>query len=254
MFGVPQHIRGSSQSLERVQLQQAFSSQNTTWKIYFPEVVKNQVFSAVSLLRTLLFWGILEHLFQNGICGCLQWPKELEWGFMDRSLFLLVLTQSVRKCSVSAAENPKSGIPGQAGRDVPAPPAPSAPVGSWLSPPVVSWQRCSDRNGFENEKKSFLLICPRLWIKFLTVCAPWEQLLPLQDGKGKREGQSSSGKDPTPLKMCPCFDSNPHVAPVQTILISSFAFCVAFLILNLFMTWTFRLLCLSSKATEVIPK
>lgn len=57
-----------------------------------------------------------------------------------------------------------------------------------------------------------------------------------QDGQGKRKGQSSSGKDPTPLKMCPCFDSNPHVAPVQTILISSFAFCVAFLILNLLMT------------------
>lgn len=43
------------------------------------------------------------------------------------------LTRSVRKCSVSAAENPKPGITGQAGRDVPAPPAPSAPVGSCLS-------------------------------------------------------------------------------------------------------------------------
>lgn len=118
---------------ERIQLQQAFSNQNTIWKIYFPKVVKNQVFSAVSLLRTFLFWGILEHLFQNGICGCLQCAEELEWGFMDRSLLLLVLPRSVRKCSVSAAENPKPGITGQAGRDVPAPPAPSAPVGSCLS-------------------------------------------------------------------------------------------------------------------------
>lgn len=130
-------------------------------------------------------------------------------------------------------------------------PSPSWP---WRLLGIPPWQCCSDRNGFGNDNKSILLICTRLWMEFLTLGAPWEQLLLSQGGKGKREGQCSSGKDPTPLKMCPCSDSNPHVAPVQTILISSFAFCVAFLILNLFMTWTFRLLCLSPKATEVIPK
>lgn len=155
-------------------------------------------------------------------------------------------------CLSSWKSQTRDHRPGREG--CPSSPCSFCPRRVLLVPPVVSWQRCSDRNGFGNKKKSFLLICTQLWMKFLTVCAPWEQLLPFQGGKGKREGQSSSGKDPTPLKMCPCFDSNPHVAPVQTILISSFAFCVAFLILNLFMTWTFRLLCLSSKATEVIPK